>query len=230
MNTVSTKADAPRGGFPEACVGWPCSGLTATPPAGGPSLRPVPERLSIPLSPRPDHTPGGGDGVFGPQGPTPLHPLPPLTRSQASRALRATGQEECGTGLDLVGQNGAGKGGSVERVGEFYLSHRITRLLPDEVGEVARRRSRRDGGGLVGVSAVKNPSTTSWSPSPSPMGRRPVSAYRSSTRRVPGGMGSGPPDQSTARPSMRAERTGLPSGQARTKPPGGVAVVSRSST
>ena len=30
---------------------------------------------------------------------TPLHPLPPLTRSQALRALRATGREECGTVL-----------------------------------------------------------------------------------------------------------------------------------
>ena|GEM_PF-6688898 len=59
--TVSTKADAPRGGFPEACVGWPYSGLTAAPPAGGLNLHSVPERPSIPLDPCPRHAPGGGD-------------------------------------------------------------------------------------------------------------------------------------------------------------------------
>jgi hypothetical protein len=29
VNTVSTKTDAPRGGFPEACVGWRRSRLAA---------------------------------------------------------------------------------------------------------------------------------------------------------------------------------------------------------
>ena len=164
--TVSTKTDAPRGGFPEACVGWPCSGLTAAPPTGGDVLRHLPERLSIPLSPCPDHTPGGGDKGVRTLRPDPAPSTPAAIRSQALRALRATGREECGTGRDRVGENGARNGGGVEGTGEFRRCHRNIRLLPNEVGEVARRRSRRDGGALQGVHGAWNPSTAPRSPSP----------------------------------------------------------------
>ncbi len=100
------------------------------------------------------------------QRPDPALSLPSLTRSQALRALRATGRGETAMASSRGGEVGSGNGGGIERAGEFEGSHRNTCLLPNAVGEVARRRSRRDGGVLEGEHAAKNPSTTFGGPPP----------------------------------------------------------------
>ena len=169
--TVSTKTDAPRGWFSGSLRRVAVFGPYRSAPGGraGPAFSPG----TAEYPPRPNafgaYRSRRGRSLFearsliGGIPTTPLHPPPPLARSQALRALRAAGRGECGTPLDRVGQNGARNGRGVEKVGEFRRSHRSIRPLPGKAGEVDRMRSSRDGGALEGVPVVTNPSTATRS-------------------------------------------------------------------
>ena len=83
-------------GFPEACVGWPCWGLTAAPPTGRSGDDPDPwNDLGIPPGPPPrTGCPQEAPAPVRPpclRSETPLHPLPPPLRIAGRASLPCNG-------------------------------------------------------------------------------------------------------------------------------------------
>ena len=153
---------------------------------------PVPVRQQVPVS-RPatgEASRNAPDPGVSPRA-VPLDRPPPPLRCLGPEAplLRRRQPEGC-TPPGPVGKNGGRNGGGVERVGELGSGYRNTRLLPNEVGEVDRMRSSRDGGALEGVRAVKTPPPPSVVPLPIMMGRRRDGNGPRKTRRSGGSGGS----------------------------------------